>query len=96
MDTEAQRKACQVAKLFSRVEPAHKSKIVDYLQKDGAIAAMVRSCGKQEQSCVGAIFRIVVYVLQYKNTLHKCGMGANYSPPAVVLELCSVLIAVVV
>jgi Ca2+ transporting ATPase len=42
MDTEAQRKACQTAKLFSRVEPAHKSKIVDYLQKDGAVSAMVR------------------------------------------------------
>lgn len=46
MDEAAQRKACQTAKLFSRVEPAHKSKIVDYLQKDGAVAAMVReSCG---------------------------------------------------
>lgn len=41
MDTEVQRSACQTAKLFSRVEPAHKSKIVDYLQKDGAISAMV-------------------------------------------------------
>ena len=42
MSPEQQRKACQSAKLFSRVEPAHKSKIVDYLQKDGAVAAMVR------------------------------------------------------
>ena len=41
MSPEQQRKACQSAKLFSRVEPAHKSKIVDYLQKDGAVAAMV-------------------------------------------------------
>ncbi len=41
MDATAQRKACQTAKLFSRVEPAHKSKIIDYLQKDGAVSAMV-------------------------------------------------------
>lgn len=48
MDAEAQRKACQTAKLFSRVEPAHKSKIVDYLQKDGAVSAMVRIKGGRE------------------------------------------------
>lgn len=28
------------AKLFARVEPAHKSKIVEYLQKNGDITAM--------------------------------------------------------
>ena len=41
MDVEVQRRACQTAKLFSRVEPSHKSKIVDYLQKEGAVSAMV-------------------------------------------------------
>lgn len=49
MDTATQRKACQTAKLFSRVEPAHKSKIIDYLQKDGAVSAMVRSYVLREQ-----------------------------------------------
>jgi Ca2+ transporting ATPase len=40
MSKEQQREACRTAKLFSRTEPAHKSLIVEYLQKDGAIAAM--------------------------------------------------------
>ncbi len=34
--------ACRNARLFARVEPAHKSKIVEYLQADGEITAMVR------------------------------------------------------
>merc|ERR1719435_48348 len=39
--TEAeQRVACRRARLFSRVEPSHKSAIVEYLQGDGDVAAM--------------------------------------------------------
>ena len=45
MTEEDQRLACLNARLFSRVEPAHKSKIVDYLQKEGAVSAMVRGRG---------------------------------------------------
>ena len=33
--------AVRNARLFARVEPAHKSKIIGYLQKDGEISAMV-------------------------------------------------------
>ncbi len=37
-----QQAAVHRARLFARVEPAHKSKIVEYLQKDNEIVAMVR------------------------------------------------------
>jgi len=40
LSTEEQRKACGRARLFSRVEPAHKSKIVEYLQSMDEISAM--------------------------------------------------------
>lgn len=36
-----QRAACARARLFSRVEPAHKSKIVEFLQSMNEISAMV-------------------------------------------------------
>lgn len=36
-----QKAACARARLFSRVEPAHKSKIVEYLQSMNEISAMV-------------------------------------------------------
>lgn len=43
---EAQRQACQHARCFARVEPAHKSRIVEYLQSFHEITAMVspRAC----------------------------------------------------
>lgn len=40
---EDQRAAVMRSRLFARVEPAHKSKIVEYLQAEGEISAMV-SC----------------------------------------------------
>ena len=45
MSEDEQREACRKARLFSRVEPAHKSKIVEYLQKEGAVSAMVSEIG---------------------------------------------------
>ncbi|XP_046839539.1 sarcoplasmic/endoplasmic reticulum calcium ATPase 1-like [Xenia sp. Carnegie-2017] len=40
LSEEGQREACRKARLFSRVEPTHKSRIVEYLQDDGHVAAM--------------------------------------------------------
>lgn len=39
-----QEQAVRRARLFARVEPAHKSKIVEFLQADGEITAMVGCC----------------------------------------------------
>uniref|UniRef100_A0A1I8F135 Cation_ATPase_C domain-containing protein n=1 Tax=Macrostomum lignano TaxID=282301 RepID=A0A1I8F135_9PLAT len=40
LSVDAQRDATKRAKLFARVEPFHKQKIVEYLQMDGEISAM--------------------------------------------------------
>lgn len=42
---ETQREACHLACCFARVEPAHKSKIVEYLQSFNEITAMVSQSG---------------------------------------------------
>lgn len=41
----AQRDACQNARCFARVEPSHKSKIVEFLQSFDEITAMVSVLG---------------------------------------------------
>lgn len=40
LGVEEQRAACARSRLFSRVEPSHKSKIVEYLQSMNEISAM--------------------------------------------------------
>ena len=40
LSVEEQSNACRHAKMFARVDPAHKSKIVEYLQSHGEITAM--------------------------------------------------------
>ena len=56
---EDQRAAVMRARLFARVEPAHKSKIVEYLQAEGEISAMVRVLGVD----VGSVFIVQFYSL---------------------------------
>jgi len=41
LNPDEQFEACLRARLFARVEPAHKSKIVEYLQTNGDVTAMV-------------------------------------------------------
>lgn len=55
MDKDEQRKACRDARLFSRVEPTHKSKIVEYLQEAGAVSAMVSRRHGSEKSFLSLI-----------------------------------------
>lgn len=43
LSVEDQRAAVMRARLFARVEPAHKSKIVEFLQGEGEISAMVKT-----------------------------------------------------
>lgn len=43
LSPDQQRHACRTARCFARVEPAHKSRIVEYLQSFNEITAMVRS-----------------------------------------------------
>ena len=40
LTTPQQKEACLHARLFARVEPSHKPKIVEYLQKNGDVTAM--------------------------------------------------------
>ena len=44
LSPSAQREACLNARCFARVEPSHKSKIVEFLQSFDEITAMVSVC----------------------------------------------------
>lgn len=51
LPTHLQREACRTARCFARVEPTHKSRIVEYLQSLSDITAMVRF---SSYACLGA------------------------------------------
>lgn len=56
-----QQTAVRNARLFARVEPAHKSKIVEFLQADNEITAMVRSYGDFQRPSYSYITVIIHY-----------------------------------
>lgn len=70
LTTEEQREAVKRARCFARVEPAHKSKIVGYLQSFDEITAMVRITA-HPQTCLelSSISRQKFYRSQHK---HSC------------------------
>jgi Ca2+ transporting ATPase len=53
---EDQRAAVMRSRLFARVEPTHKSKIVEYLQGEGEISAMVSEKNNHTHSVLSMIF----------------------------------------
>lgn len=65
LPADSQREAVKRARCFARVEPAHKSKIVAYLQSFDEITAMVRRrhCPALELKCIFLTFQNFFYLL---------------------------------
>ena len=61
---------CLCGRLFSRVDPAHKSRIVEYLQEQGHISAMVSACcGSGSQWCSLSCRHLYVYSKSFNITV---------------------------
>lgn len=52
-----QRQACRTARCFARVEPAHKSRIVEYLQSLSDITAMVTVPPRTSSAVIAVLMR---------------------------------------
>lgn len=77
---EAQREAVKRARCFARVEPAHKSKIVGYLQSFDEITAMVRRVDDATRSELGTLMTLTG-ADTYFNLRTLCSASYKYTHP---------------
>ena len=93
LSSAQQFQACLRSRLFARVEPAHKSKIVEYLQTNGDVTAMVSEKCKVSKRikanritfllfvCPNIMWRkFVRYIFSYFKYTNKRQDFSNYAP----------------
>ena len=83
---EDQRAAVMRSRLFARVEPAHKSKIVEYLQAEGEISAMVSRRGCCWWWCHCPVLFTFIISLVCSAILFLVFLLPQLLPPTPVLE----------
>jgi hypothetical protein len=86
LPAEEQAKAVRNARLFARVEPTHKSKIVEFLQADGEISAMVR---RRQLNTRFRCSRVIVFV---HDVMHNAGGGWCTALSIMLFQICLAVI----
>lgn len=89
---EAQREAVKRARCFARVEPAHKSKIVGYLQSFDEITAMVRSATCSAHSSNESYTVHLLLLLPSLHPLQLLHSSLHPTNPRIVYFLCYIFL----